>query len=829
MTLQSSLTFVPSLPLSRSRNYTPVTRWRPVLLNHATASIAAFEPDIDPSQVEDTDSSERLRRVETLAKSAVSIPTPPEPTVVEVEFSPGKVARFETGRVARQAAGSVVARLGDTIVFCTACAENEASPTVDFLPLRVDYAEKFSSMGRTSGSYIKREGRPSEREILVSRLIDRPLRPMFEEGYFNDVQVLANVYSYDGIHPAEAMAICGAAAALHISHIPLAAPVAGVRLGFIDDHFVVEPTVEQLASCRCELVVAGTRDGILMIEGFTDFLTEEEIIQGVQLAHESIKKLCDAIDRLRGLSGKKENNAAGLRIVPQELRSKMEYHAVGIDDALAVIGKKDREAVVKKVKDTVFETLKLSREEEISDPDRAAERQTLLRIAWKELVSSRMKRRILKENVRPDGRDVYTVRPITIDQGPLPGAHGSSLFTRGETQTLAVVTLGGDDMAQRFETLEGEDAARFYLQYSFPPFSVGEVGRIGAPGRREIGHGKLAERALAAAIPSKEEFPYVVRVESNILESNGSSSMASVCGGCLALLDSGVPLKCSVAGVAMGLVIDTESELDPETGQYPAVVLTDILGLEDALGSCDAKFAGNRDGLSALQLDVKLQGISLDLFSRILMQAREGRLHILDCMDAVMPRPKTKLPISVPKVVHLKIPTKRIGDVIGQGGKTIRSIIDQCGGERVIRISIENDGMVTFFSTQDDMISKAMDIVQALTMTMEVGTRLKGKVSKILPFGAYIDLAVGKEGWLHISELENKRTNSVDDVCKLGDELEVQVIEVGRNGQVRLSRKACMPSDNSGGGKIGRSGSVQDIKRKEKVDTRHDRPVENKE
>ncbi|CDF38226.1 unnamed protein product [Chondrus crispus] len=721
-----------------------------------------------------------------------AIPRLPEPTVVEVEFAPGKTARFETGRVARQAAGSVVARVGDTVVFCTACAESAPSPTVDFLPLRVDYAEKFSATGRTSGSYMKREGRPSEREVLISRLIDRPLRPMFQEGYFTETQLLANVFSYDVEHPPDALAVCGAAAALHISHIPLVEPVAAVRIAYVDTAFVVEPSVAQTKLAASELVVAGTKGAILMVEGYCDFLTEEQIMEGMRIAHTAIGNLCRAIEELRVKTGEKEKELDGLRVVPAELTEKIIHLATDLDDALAVIGKKDRDRVVTEVKNRVFAQLEPSRQDTISDPDGSAEKLTLLKLAWKNFVSERMVTRILDDNIRPDGRDAFTVRPITIDPAPLPNAHGSVLFTRGETQTLAVATLGGDNMAQRFETLEGEDAARFYLQYSFPPSSVGEVGRVSAPGRREIGHGKLAERALLAAIPSKELFPYVLRVESNITESNGSSSMASVCGGCIALLEAGVPLKSSVAGIAMGLVVDKSSGHDLTTGEYRAVVLTDILGIEDALGSCDAKFAGNRDGLSALQLDVKLQGISMDLFSRILMQARAGRMHVLDCMDAVKAKPSPSLPESVPKVEVMNISPKRIGDVIGAGGKTIRSIIERCGGEGTMQIGIDNDGRVSISSASRDMIKKAMGMITGLSMTVDVGTKFKGKVTKVLPFGAYVEMVAGKEGWLHISELEDKRTNNVDDVCKVGDTVEVKVIEIGRNGQFKVSRKACL-------------------------------------
>lgn len=698
--------------------------------------------------------------------------------------------RFETGRMARQAAGAVSVRMGDTIVFCTACTQDLVDDTTDFLPLRVDYAEKFSATGRTSGSYVKREGRPSEREILISRLIDRPLRPMFADGYYNEVQVLANVFSYDGVHPADALAVCGASAALHVSKIPLVAPVAAVRIGW-KDGWTVEPRIKE---CDSEMVVAGCESGILMIEGWAQFLEESCVVEGVRIAHEAIKKLCKGMDEIRRKTGETDK-VADRRLATKEMLVRMTDLASGIDEALAIVGKKQRGERVKEVKDRVFSAMGPTQEEKLTHPNEAMKRETLLRIAWKELVSERMRRRILDENIRPDGRNARTVRPITIDQAPLPGAHGSCLFTRGETQTLAVVTLGGDDMAQRFETLEGEDAARFYLQYSFPPFSVGEVGRTGPPGRREIGHGKLAERAMLAALPTQEDFPYVTRVESNIMESNGSSSMASVCGGCLALLEAGVPLKSSVAGVAMGLVLDKAAGRNPETGDFRAVVLTDILGLEDALGSCDAKFAGNRNGISALQLDVKLRGISIELFERIAEQAKEGRAHILDCMDAVMPYSKPTLPASVPKVEVMRIPIKSIGDVIGPGGRIIRSIIEKCGGDEAIRISIDNDGRVSLSSMDSKMIKKAVDIISAMTVKLDVGTQLTATVTKILPFGAYVELVEGKEGWLHISELENKRTNSVSDVCKIGDTVEVKITEVGRAGQFKVSRKACLRMD----------------------------------
>lgn len=505
------------------------------------------------------------------SKAAVDAIQRPGPEVTSsADVAPGKTISFETGRVARQAGGSVIVRQGDTVVFCTACAEASSQPGVDFLPLRVDYAEKFSAGGRTSGSYVKREGRPSEHEILSSRLIDRPLRPMFADGYFNDVQVLASVMSYDERHTGDTLAICGCAAALHISNIPLSKAVAGVRIGRIGDEFVVNPTVDEMTQSKTNMVIAGTRDAVLMIEGSCEFLTEDQVLEAVEIAQAAIAKICGALDELREKAGKAKVSVEAKQF-PSERLEQMTALASGLDEAIAVVEKKPRERAMAAIKNNVYAALAPTKEERALDSAAAEDAEALLGSTYKKFISGRIRSQVLNNGIRPDGRDTTTVRPITIDQGFLPCTHGSSLFTRGETQALAVATLGGDNMAQRFETLNGEDAARFYLQYSFPPSSVGEVGRIGAPGRREIGHGKLAERALAAVLPSKEEFPYVIRVESTIMESCGSSSMASVCGGCLALMNAGVPILEPVAGIAMGLLFDHDSER--------FAILTDILGL----------------------------------------------------------------------------------------------------------------------------------------------------------------------------------------------------------------------------------------------------------
>jgi polyribonucleotide nucleotidyltransferase len=707
----------------------------------------------------------------------------PKPVVKTVEFAPGKMLTFETGQIARQAAGSIVVRQGDTIVICTACAEQDAAPGIDFLPLRVDYAEKFSSAGRTSGSYIKREGRPSQHEVLASRLIDRPLRPMFADGYHSEVQVLANVFSYDGVNPGDALAICGCAAALHISHIPLLKPVAAVRVAYRNGSFIVSPTVEDSNASITELVVAGTRDAVLMIEGTCEFLTEEQVLEAIEIAQTSIAKICNAMDELRTQVGK-DKIAVTPKRLPVELFAKMVALSADLEDTISVPGKKNREAALQTLKDRVLSELSPSAVERAADPQGCDELDAMLRVAWKSHLSDRMRELILVHNKRPDGRRTTDIRPITIVQRFLPCAHGSSLFTRGETQALAVATLGGEEMAQRFENLEGENAARFYLQYSFPPFSVGEVGRTGAPGRREVGHGKLAERALAAVLPPRESFPYVVRVESSIMESCGSSSMASVCGGCLALMDAGVPILQPVAGIAMGLIADSE------TGHVS--ILTDILGLEDALGDMDFKVAGTSDGITALQMDIKIEGISIDIMRMALDQAKVGRLNILNEMMKAQPSICADLPSSLPRVRTVTVPVRKIGDIIGPGGKNIKSIIERCGGEGSMSINIEDTGIVSVSSQDEEMIDRAVTIIESMTTTISVGTRHAGTVTKILPFGAYIAIGTGKEGWLHISELEKKRTTNVEDVCKVGDKINVEVIEVGRNGQFRVSRKVCL-------------------------------------
>lgn len=709
----------------------------------------------------------------------------PKAIVVEIEIAPGRTVTLETGKVARQAAGAVIVREGGTMVVCTACVDRSPIAGADFLPLRVDYAEKFSAAGRTPGSYFKREGKPSDHEVLCSRLIDRPLRPMFEDGYFKDVQLLANVVSYDTVHQGDTLAICGCAAALHVSSIPLIKPVAGVRIAVIDGEYIVNPTRAEIQRSKTELVIAGTQDAILMIEGVCDFLSEAQVLEAVAVAQPAIAKICEGIDELRLKCGRAKDPVVQTAL-PEEACFHLYNHADELQLAIRTDGKKPREVAMAKVRDAAFAKARDALDPAFIDSVGSQDVDALLRMKWKTFVSQRIRQDVIEIGRRPDGRKVDEVRPIFIDQGFLPCAHGSSLFTRGETQALAVATLGGEEMAQRNESLQGETAARFYLQYSFPPSSVGEVGRTGAPGRREVGHGKLAERALTGIVPSRDDFPYVIRVESSITESCGSSSMASVCGGCLAMMNAGVPILEPVGGIAMGLMWDKESD--------NVVILTDILGLEDALGDMDFKIAGSARGITAVQMDIKVEGITRDIMAAALEQARVGRMHILTRMTEAQPDVAESLPSSLPKVRVMQIPVRSIGDVIGQGGKTVKSIIERSGGEGVLSISIEDSGSVTFSSESETAISKAMDLVTSLTQTIGVGATLEGTVTKVLPFGAYVAVGNGKEAWLHISELENKRTRAVEDVCAVGDKVKVRVIELGRNGQLRVSRKACLVS-----------------------------------
>lgn len=678
-----------------------------------------------------------------------------------------ELIHLESGEVARQANGAVVLRCGDTAIFASACAAKEPEANADFFPLRVDYQEKFSAVGKTMGGFVKREGRPTEKEVLVSRLIDRPLRPVFERGYHSEVQVLSYVWSYDRDHNPDVLAICASSAALTISDIPLIKPIAAVRVGQIDSQFVINPNADQRSRSRLDLVVAGTEGGLLMIEGACHFLTEDQIVAAIELAHRDIRKICAVLASWRKEVGKPKR-AAKLTQAPPEMLNRAKDLALGdLQQAIQTAGKEQRADAIGAVKTHLIGALL-----EIYPQDL-----NLIKWTFSQLLSDTMRGMILKTRVRSDGRDLTEIRPIQIRQSFLPRAHGSSLFTRGETQTLAVCTLGGEAMAQRFEGLTGEGANRFYLQYAFPPYCVGETGRLGAPKRREVGHGKLAERALDPVIPLRAEFPYIVRLESNITESNGSSSMATVCGGCLAMMDAGVPVKRPVAGIAMGLIIEGEE----------SAILSDILGVEDALGDMDFKVAGDEAGITALQMDLKVESITLSIIQRALEQAKQGRGVILAEMAKTCSKPQEQMSPFAPRIERMQVRAGKIGAIIGPGGKQIRSITEQTG----VEIDIDDAAGVVCISAGDSMaLAKAKTIIEGLIAEVEIGKFYQGVVKSIAPFGAFVEILPSKEGLCHISELDVRRVNAVEDICQLGDQLLVQVLDINERGQIKLSHKA---------------------------------------
>jgi polyribonucleotide nucleotidyltransferase len=683
-----------------------------------------------------------------------------------------KTLTIETGKIARQANGSVLVHCEDTIVMATACASPSASAEIDFFPLRVDYQEKYSSVGKTASGFIKREGRPAEREILTCRLIDRPLRPMFEDGYYNEVQLLAYVFSYDGKHQPDVMAINACSAALAISDIPLVKPVGAVRVGQIDGKFVINPTVEEMKQSKLDLILAGTEDAVLMIEGYCDFLTEEQVLQAIEMGHQAIAIICRHLADWAAKIGKPKNRET-LRPIPKEVSNAV--HAAAetlLESALRISAKQEREKALSEIKETVVKTL-------VGEETEGKLSKVNVLLAYKNLQSSLMRKMVLAEKKRLDGRGLKDIRPIDIEQSVLPRTHGSSLFTRGETQTIAVCTLGGETTGQRFEDLHGEGLQRFYLQYFFPPFSVGEVGRMGTPGRREIGHGKLAERALTAILPKHEEFPYVIRLESNITESNGSSSMASVCGGCLSLMDAGVPIKRPVSGIAMGLIL--------EGNQF--VILSDILGAEDALGDMDFKVTGDEHGITAFQMDIKVEGITFDIMRAALAQAKDGLAHILRKMLLACPHSKSEMSIYAPRIETIQIKKSKIGIVIGPGGKQIRSIIEETG----VQIDINDSGLVSIASNNPDAMNRAKQIIFNLTAEVEVGKVYTGRIVSIVPFGYFVEI-FGKQGLCHISEISNQRLATIHDApYKEGDMIDVKVIDIDDRGEkFKLSHRALM-------------------------------------
>lgn len=688
----------------------------------------------------------------------------------------GKPMVFETGRIARQANGAVVVTVGETMVFSSACAKPGEPASTDFFPLQVVYQENYSAIGRTSGGFIKRQGRPSQKETLVSRLIDRPLRPLFEEGYYNEVQVLSYVWSYDSENAPEPLAICAASAALVVSEIPLKKPVAGVRVGMIDGKFVINPTVQEQEKSKLDLMLAGTEDAILMIEGYCDFLTEDQIIEAIEFGHHSIKVICQALHDWQKKIGK-EKDLSTLKLVPEKTTEAVkELVLKKLAPVIRIQSKLERDTAIDAIEE---ELINLLCPEDVEEPEHACHD---VKAAFKDVKAHVMRRMILDENIRSDGRNTKEIRQIDIVTGYLPRTHGSAVFTRGETQAVAICTLGGEQMSQRYEDLEGEGLERFYLQYFFPPFSVGETGRVGPAGRREVGHGKLAERALQAALPAKEEFPYVIRLESNITESNGSSSMASVCGGCLSMMDAGVPIKRPVAGIAMGLILEKDGY----------AILSDILGMEDALGDMDFKVTGDKNGITAFQMDIKIEGITHDIMKVALKQAKDGLVHILGKMLEVVPTYK-EMSKHAPRIEVIRIKPSKIGEVIGPGGKQIRSIIERSGAQ----IDIDDDGTVSISSPDLKGIQLAKEIIESLTSEVEIGKTYHGLIKTVVPFGVFVEILPGKEGLCHVSEFANERIQNMEDFAKVGDKVTVKVLDINERGQVKLSRKATMTPTSS--------------------------------
>jgi polyribonucleotide nucleotidyltransferase len=680
----------------------------------------------------------------------------------------GQPFSIETGKVAKQADGSVVVRFGDTMVLATVVAAKTAKESQDFFPLTVEYRERAYAGGRIPGGYFKREGAPVKKEILTCRLIDRPIRPLFPDGFRNEVQVVCLAISGDPSNDPDVLAMNGASAALCLSGIPFAGPVGAVRVGLVDGQFIANPTTAQQETSQLELVVAGTEEGVLMVEAGAKEVSEDKMLEAIGFGHEQCKRLARMQKELAAKAGKPRwafDPAAGR---DQELASRVRSLAAPkLAAALAVHEKHARADAVGRVFDEVWAALG------VDDAKKGA-----VRTAFEEAESAEVRKMIVERGLRVDGRRVDEIRPIAIEVGYLPRAHGSSLFTRGETQALVSATLGTKSDEQKIEALEGESYRHFMLHYNFPPFSVGEVRRFGSPTRRDIGHGALAERAVEAVMPPKEEFPYTVRVVSDIMESNGSSSMASVCGASLALMDAGAPLKSHVAGIAMGLVKEGDR----------VGILTDIMGTEDHYGDMDFKVAGTEKGVTALQMDIKITGVSVDIMRQALTQAREARLIVLGKMRETLEKPRTELSPYAPRFVTIKVRQEKIREIIGPGGKVVRGIQDATGA----KIDIEDDGRVTVFSPDSASVQKAVGMIQDICREVELDRIYLGKVKKIVEFGAFVEVIPNTEGLLHISQIAENRIRSVQDVLTEGDEVLVKVIEIDGNGKMRLSRKMAL-------------------------------------
>lgn len=694
---------------------------------------------------------------------------------IELEFY-GRPLSIETGRLAKQASGAAVVSYGGTVVLVTVVATNSPREGVDFFPLTVDYQERTFAAGKIPGGFFKREGRPSEREILTSRLVDRALRPLFPDGFFCETQVIASVLSIDRENDADTIALIGASAALQVSDVPFRGPIAGVRIGRLRGTLVVNPLQSQFEKSDINLFVAAGRDTIVMVEGGGRMVTEEDMLEALFLAQEAVKPVLDVQDEIARVAGKPKR---ALVVVPPDTTLINRVRDLATDKlraALSVVTKHERAAALAAVKQEVESAL--AEEYPGRERDVAA--------IFEELTSETLRTLVVRENRRVDGRSPTDIRPITCEVNVLPRTHGSALFTRGETQALAVTTLGTSSDEQRVDALIGEQYKKFMLHYNFPPFSVGEARPLRGPGRREIGHGALAERALAAVLPEEHEFPYTIRIVSEILESNGSSSMATVCGGTLSLMDAGVPIKAPVAGIAMGLIKEGEE----------IRVLSDILGDEDHLGDMDFKVAGTAQGITALQMDIKIAGVTREIMRQALYQAREGRLHILSQMARALEAPRPAVAEHAPRILTLKVKPEKIRELIGPGGKMIRSIIEETG----VKIDVEDDGTVYVSALDGDSMSKAVARINRVTAEAEIGKVYKGIVRKIVDFGAFVEILPGTDGLVHISQLGPGRVRRVSDVLKEGDEIMVKVLEIDRQGKIRLSQREAMQEEASAHG-----------------------------
>ena len=681
---------------------------------------------------------------------------------------------FETGKLAKQAGGSVIVRFGDSVVIVTACRAASLREGIDFLPLTVDYREYSYASGRIPGGFFKREGKPAEKEVLTSRLIDRPIRPLFPAGWKFETQIIALVLSADTDNDTDVLAVTGASAALALSDVPLEKTIAAVRVGLIDGNYVINPTFTQRKESKLDLVVAGSKDGLVMVEAGSKEVTEEQVVEALETAHAAIKKIVAVIDDLAKAAGKKKVPVTKKKDVGHDFYREVEERVlVPLTEAMRIRGKLENYEQVEQVFTQLVATI----------PEEEVERRSEAKQIFKDLKEKVLRDEVLERNVRLDGRKFDEVRPIWIETSVLPRTHGSAVFTRGETQALVTCTLGTADDAQKIESFEGEQWKSFMLHYNFPPFSVGEVSFLRGPGRREVGHGALAERSLTPMIPGEEQFPYTVRIVSDILESNGSSSMASVCGGSLAMMDAGLPLKAPVAGIAMGLV------MDEKTGKY--AVLSDIAGAEDHYGDMDFKVAGTATGITALQMDIKVSGITTEVMRKALEQARQGRLHILDAMRQALAAPRQNISNFAPRIVTIRIPVDKIRDVIGPGGKMIRSIIERTG----VKIDVEDDGRVNVASADGPAAQKAISIIQELTATPELNKTYLGKIQRITDFGAFVEIMPGTDGLLHVSEIANHRVKDVRDELKEGEQILVKVINIDPTGKIRLSRKALLADE----------------------------------